>query len=288
MQLFTVAILTGDMSDRVSAGAAVDGSGPALEDLLHGVPDSCWRVSDRAVVPDDPIAIQKRVCEWTDRMHNPVNLILTTGGTGFGIRDVTPEAVSVLLDKHSTGLITAMLVESLKITPLAALSRPVAGVRKNTLILTLPGSKKGSVENLAAILGVLPHAVDLARGVKDAGDDFHRDLSNNPADNFTAVTANKQRSDGCSHHHHHHGIHTHQHSLISLNIPVALRPRESQYPIISFNEAFEIVESHALQLNQLIMPVSDSLIGHVLAETIFAKEMVPAFRASIVDGYAVI
>ncbi|KAJ1549538.1 hypothetical protein HK405_012684 [Cladochytrium tenue] len=148
------------VSDSVSNGTSKDRSSLALKEFAAR---QSWFVLQESVVFDDVEEIRKVLQTWTEQPTR-LDLILTTGGTGFGVRDVTPEAVSPLLEKHAPGLVTAMLTSSLKITPLAALSRPVAGVRGRTLIVTLPGSPKGAVENLEAIASILPHAIDLARG----------------------------------------------------------------------------------------------------------------------------
>jgi molybdopterin adenylyltransferase len=97
-----------------------------------------------------------------------MDLIITTGGTGFGLRDVTPEATLAIIDRSAPGLVEAMRAESLKITPHAMLSRAAAGIRKNTLIINLPGSPKGASENLQVILPVIPHAVSLLQNEPNA------------------------------------------------------------------------------------------------------------------------
>ncbi|KAJ3125976.1 hypothetical protein HK098_007981 [Nowakowskiella sp. JEL0407] len=275
--MFTAGILT--ISDRVSQSLAADASGPALSALLNSSNPQRFSVMKTAVVSDEISEIQKVIMNWCDTIP-PVDLLLTTGGTGFGVRDVTPEAVSPLFTKTSQGLVIAMLNNTLKITPLAALSRPVAGVRNKTVILTLPGSKKGSCENLSAILDVLEHAVELARGDRMAGEKLHKEISgSNGVYEVPAKSSEGQR--GCGHHHHKkHGE--------GYEVPVVLRPRESTFPTIPISEAFSIIDTHAQQLPEVLVPVSDALIGHVLSKDVVAKENVPAFRASVVDGYAVI
>ncbi|KAG2505206.1 hypothetical protein JM16_009049 [Phytophthora kernoviae] len=160
-KVFRAGLLT--ISDRVSAGTSKDLSGPTMADVLHQVHKVQVNVVATKVVADDVDQIQAVVKEWSDL--DTVDLILTSGGTGFSPRDVTPEAIKNVLDKEIPGFPIAMLESSLKITAKAVLSRPVAGIRKNTLIITLPGKPKAVVENFSAIAEVLPHALHLVRDV---------------------------------------------------------------------------------------------------------------------------
>lgn len=152
------AVLT--ISDRCAAGEVEDLSGPALVETLEAqLPGA--QVVATAIVPDEVLGIQAIVRQWADEEH--VALILTTGGTGFTPRDVTPEAVHPLLEREAPGLVVAMLTASLSVTPHAMLSRPVAGIRGQSLIVTLPGSPKGARENLDTLLPALPHGLALLR-----------------------------------------------------------------------------------------------------------------------------
>jgi molybdenum cofactor synthesis domain-containing protein len=144
------------LSDRSTRGERADASGPALADLIRA---RGWSVSKQSILPDDESAISAALTEWAD--GGEVDVILTTGGTGFAPRDVTPEATRKVIQREAPGLAEAMRAESLKKTPHAMLSRAVAGIRGQTLIVNLPGSPKGAVENLQTVLPVLPHAVQL-------------------------------------------------------------------------------------------------------------------------------
>jgi len=124
-----------------------------------------WQVAATKIVPDDPGQIQASILAWTDASAD-INLIVTSGGTGFTENDKTPEAVSQILERQASGLVHAMLSSSLSITPFAAMSRPVAGTRKSTVIITLPGSPKGAVENLTAIIRILPNACIQTAGLQ--------------------------------------------------------------------------------------------------------------------------
>jgi molybdenum cofactor synthesis domain-containing protein len=144
------------VSDRSSRGERKDASGPAL---AQQVVSQGWEISQMEIVPDELLVIQNLLAAWADAGN--LDLILTTGGTGFTPRDITPEATQSIIDRAAPGLAEAMRAASLQITPHAMLSRAVAGIRKRTLIVNLPGSPKAATENLEVILPVLPHAVQL-------------------------------------------------------------------------------------------------------------------------------
>lgn len=144
------------ISDRSSRGERPDASGPAL---VQAVIEAGWQVNQTAIIPDERKVIEETLCQWSDK--DQADVILTTGGTGFAPRDVTPEATVAVVDRLAPGLAEAMRAQSLAVTPHAMLSRATAGIRGHTLIINLPGSPKAAVENLQTILPVLPHAVEL-------------------------------------------------------------------------------------------------------------------------------
>ena len=144
------------VSDGVAAGLREDGSGEALEAILA---EAGYEVT-RDLVPDEADRISAAIIAAAST-HD---LVLTTGGTGFGLRDVTPEATESVLERHAPGLIQAMLAAGLEVTPMAALTRATAGTLGNCLVVNLPGSPKGATENLAAIIDVIPHALQLLGG----------------------------------------------------------------------------------------------------------------------------
>jgi molybdopterin adenylyltransferase len=144
------------ISDRSSRGEREDKSGPALQEKILAFG---WRVNQLDIIPDDLPAIQETLVRWVDSQG--LDVILTTGGTGFSPRDVTPEATHAVIERPAPGLAEAMRAASLKITPHAMLSRAVAGVRGKTLIVNLPGSPTAALENLDVVVPVLPHAVQL-------------------------------------------------------------------------------------------------------------------------------
>ncbi|MEB2335026.1 MAG: molybdopterin adenylyltransferase [Anaerolineaceae bacterium] len=149
-----VGILT--VSDRAARGEREDLSGPAL---ANRVEREGWRVVMKRIVPDDETIICEALSAWADA--DECDLILTTGGSGFAPRDITPEATRAIIQREAPGLAEAMRATSLKTTPHAMLSRGVAGIRRRTLIVNMPGSPKGAVENLDAVIAAVPHAVQL-------------------------------------------------------------------------------------------------------------------------------
>ena len=144
------------VSDRSARGERLDASGPALTER---VTEQGWQVLKADLVPDDLPTLEDILAAWAD--SGDVDVILTTGGTGFSPRDVTPEATASVIERPAPGLAEAMRAASLRITPHAMLSRAIAGIRGRTLIINLPGSPKAALENLEVVLPVLPHAVQL-------------------------------------------------------------------------------------------------------------------------------
>ncbi|HKY55035.1 MAG TPA: MogA/MoaB family molybdenum cofactor biosynthesis protein [Anaerolineales bacterium] len=144
------------LSDRSSRGERADSSGPALARLIEA---EGWSVTKQSLLPDDESSLREILIEWSDSFA--LDVILTTGGTGFSPKDVTPEATRAVIEREAPGLAEAMRAASLKITPHAMLSRIVTGIRKKTLIINLPGSPKGAVESLQVVMPVLNHAIQL-------------------------------------------------------------------------------------------------------------------------------
>ncbi|XP_048841565.1 gephyrin b isoform X3 [Brienomyrus brachyistius] len=174
-----VGVLT--VSDSCFRNLAEDRSGINLKDLVHDPSLLGGTVSAYKIVPDEIDEIKETLMDWCDEKE--LNLILTTGGTGFAPRDVTPEATKEVIEREAPGMALAMLMGSLNVTPLGMLSRPVCGIRGKTLIINLPGSKKGSQECFQFILPALPHAIDLLRDavvkVKEVQDELE-DLPSPP------------------------------------------------------------------------------------------------------------
>ncbi|KAK0207011.1 hypothetical protein DFS33DRAFT_1255556 [Desarmillaria ectypa] len=254
------------VSDTAFKDASADKSGPTLVTLLQEAGLSC---SNRQIVPDEVQQIQHFVKLWSDT--GLVDFIITTGGTGFGVRDRTPEAIAPLLEREASGLVHLLLSTSLKHTPLAALSRPIAGTIKDTLVVTLPGSTKAVTENVQALLqgGVLKHAIELIKG--GTGQQIHSQMG--------------------SSHHHPHDHHGHSIPQPRTNIThdpsasVSTRHRISPFPLISFEDAMDMIITTIKPLEETVTP---SLAGYVLAQDVYASHDVPATPTTNVDGYAVI
>ncbi len=149
-----IGVLT--VSDRSAQGMRADQSGPALE---REVQKRGWRVTRTAIIPDDLVPLRDLLIDWAE--SGEMDVILTTGGTGFSPRDVTPEATLAAIERLAPGLAEAMRSASLEVTPHAMLSRSVAGMRGQTLIINLPGSPKAAIENFEVVSPVLEHAVQL-------------------------------------------------------------------------------------------------------------------------------
>ena len=155
--MIKVGIITA--SDKGSKGEREDRSGEVIKEMVTA---KGWQVIDYVILPDEREQLSQKMKTWCDTGH--VDLILTTGGTGFSKRDCTPEATLDIIEKQVPGIPEAMRYHSLQITPRAMLSRSVAGIRQDTLIVNLPGSPKAVRENLESILGSLEHGIGILKG----------------------------------------------------------------------------------------------------------------------------
>ena len=155
--MFKAAVLT--VSDRCSRGERPDEGGPLVAELLK---NAGYEVIQTMIVPDERGRIEAALRQWCDR--EPVDLIVTTGGTGFAPRDVTPEATIAVCDRLTPGIPEAMRYASMQVTNRAMLSRAAAGIRKGTIIVNLPGSPKAARENLEAVLPALAHGLEMLSG----------------------------------------------------------------------------------------------------------------------------
>uniref|UniRef100_A0A8C0ZEV7 Gephyrin n=1 Tax=Cyanistes caeruleus TaxID=156563 RepID=A0A8C0ZEV7_CYACU len=167
------------VSDSCFRNLAEDRSGINLKDLVQDPSLLGGTISAYKIVPDEIEEIKETLIDWCDEKE--LNLILTTGGTGFAPRDVTPEATKEVIEREAPGMALAMLMGSLNVTPLGMLSRPVCGIRGKTLIINLPGSKKGSQECFQFILPALPHAIDLLRDAIVKVKEVHDELEDLPS-----------------------------------------------------------------------------------------------------------
>ena len=155
--MYTAAVIT--ISDKGYRGERVDTSGPNLCNILK---KKGYDVVYSSILPDDKEMIQAELCKCADELG--IALVLTTGGTGFSPRDITPEATMAVVERPTPGIPEAMRAESLKITPKGCLSRSAAGIRKRSLIINLPGSRKASEENILAVIDAVDHGLEMLLG----------------------------------------------------------------------------------------------------------------------------
>ncbi|KAM9569627.1 gephyrin a isoform 7-T7 [Salvelinus alpinus] len=249
-----VGILT--VSDSCFRNLAEDRSGVNLKDLVHDPSLLGGVISSYKIVPDEIDEIKETLVDWCDEKE--LNLILTTGGTGFAPRDVTPEATKEVIEREAPGMALAMLMGSLQVTPLGMLSRPVCGIRGKTLIINLPGSKKGSQECFQFILPALPHAIDLLRDADVKVKDVHEALEDLPSPppplsppvtlNSIACTQTEDKGVQCedddddeddekmkdrclmsTEHHHAHHLHSHGHNSHITAAAIAAKKGKPQH-----------------------------------------------------------
>ncbi|KAK3714396.1 hypothetical protein QZH41_020633, partial [Actinostola sp. cb2023] len=266
----SVGILT--VSDRCFKGKAEDRSGPNLTKLVLENASLKIKNVEHDCVPDvikeikNNVVLQSVLCKWSD--IDQLHLVLTTGGTGFSPRDITPEATRQVLDRVAPGLSQHMISESLKVTPLAILSRPVCGMRNKTLIINLPGSVKGSQvsECFQFILPVLPHALDILNDSPKASI-THQSMAQ-------PIVKSQQE-------------HVCPHKCVKDLSKVAERDRHSPYPLVPMDKAINIVMQQADCLGTQYTDTQDAT-GCVLAEDVHSATPFPPFPASIKDGYAVL
>ena len=154
----TVGILT--ISDRGARAEREDKSGPAIKEIMERINA---RVIEYQIVPDDPEKIKETLIEWSEK---GIDLILTTGGTGFSPKDFTPEATREVIERETPGISEAIRAYGMKKTPRAMLSRAISGIRKSSLIINLPGSERGVRESMEVILPVLPHGIEIMKGIE--------------------------------------------------------------------------------------------------------------------------
>ncbi|KAJ6646447.1 Molybdenum cofactor synthesis protein cinnamon [Pseudolycoriella hygida] len=253
----SVGILT--ISDSCSKGSAIDASGPHLKELVQAQFNPKFIQYD--IIPDDMDKIENTLLYYADVLH--LNLVLTTGGTGFSHRDVTPEATKKILDKEAPQLQLAMSLASLEKTKFAVLSRAVSGIRKQSLIINMPGSKKAVSECFESVRDVLSHAIELIRNDLEQVQSVHRCVQD--AQSHPPNKAEKTKS-----------------------LPRHICPhktgtgdgidRNSPYPMIGVEEARRIILSKLRQYNR----------NEIASFTSFESPLdLPPFRASIKDGYAV-
>ncbi|CAH0556427.1 unnamed protein product [Brassicogethes aeneus] len=243
----TFGILT--VSDRCFKGESKDTSGPRLEqEILNKFPMA--KIAEKHIVPDEVEEIKECLKRFVFQSYN---VILTTGGTGFSQRDVTPEATKQIIEREANGLSHVMTSKSLEKTQYAMLSRAVCGIKNTTIIINLPGSEKAAAECFGFISESLPHAVSVLTGKKLEVEKAHKDV---------------QRTS-------------------KVKIDASKRDRHSTYPMLEVDAATALVLNECAATNKTEEILVEESLYRILANDIFAKAPVPPFEASIKDGYAV-
>ncbi|PWN51198.1 hypothetical protein IE53DRAFT_328863 [Violaceomyces palustris] len=310
-QAYSVAVLT--VSDTAYLNRELDRSGPLISQTLgQHYPDS-FTIDHQSILPDDPSRISAAVTNWIDQLG--VRLVITTGGTGFGLRDTTPEAIAPLITRQTPALTHALTSYSLTKTPLAALSRLVTGIREpptshqatsQSLIVTLPGSSKAVKECLDVLLGsrqasqpgpnILLHALDLLCG--GSGSEVHKSMG---APGYAASPSSLTFTDriststdtgqahtcGRNHGHLHSGLHVHQtprprtvpsdrFKTHDFSAGPTFRHRTSPYPIITLDEALSLIDKHTSQPDQGLAATVLLPVNSSLAGFILAEDIVAA------------
>ncbi|KAM3964003.1 LOW QUALITY PROTEIN: molybdenum cofactor synthesis protein cinnamon [Aphomia sociella] len=249
-----VAVIT--ISDTCFKNNSKDASGPCLASLEKIFPEANLHT---IIIPDEKEIIERELKYFSE---SNIDLILTTGGTGLSLRDVTPEATKAIINREVPAISVALTLESLKKTPMAMLSRSVAGIRDRTLIINFPGSKKAVIECFEVIRPVLPHAISLIKNEQAEVRSLHNSM---------------QFGHACPHQ-----------SNVDIT-KVAFRPRESPFPMLEMSEAWKLVDSVMEQWTERLEIISiEEAMGRVVAQPLHAKEPMPPFPASVKDGYACI
>lgn len=245
-----VAVIT--ISDTCFKNHSKDTSGPALAEFAKELfPNANLHT---IIIPDEKEIIERELKYFCE---SNLDLVLTTGGTGLTPRDVTPEATKAVLHKEIPGIITAITVASLEKTPMAQLSRAVAGVRDKTLIVNFPGSKKAVIECFEVVKPILPHAIAMIHDEKEQVSSIHKSMQFKHTCDSSTVDVSK----------------------------VALRPRESPFPLFEMAEAWDTVNNIMLGWRERVEIVTiEEGLGRVVAQQLCAREPMPPFPASVKDG----
>lgn len=246
-----VAVIT--ISDTCFKDNSKDTSGPAIAGFVKDLfPEANLHT---IIIPDEKEIIERELKYFSE---TNLDLVLTTGGTGLSSRDVTPEATKAVIHREVPAISVAITLASLKKTPMAMLSRSVAGIRDKTLIINFPGSKKAVVECFEVVKPVLTHAISL----------IHNELAE-----VRSIHNSMQFTQVC-----------HHHSLVDIS-KVALRPRESPFPMLEMTDAWKVVDEVMQQwIGSYEIVTLEEGLGRVVGQTLLAKEPMPPFTASVKDG----
>ncbi|CBY10280.1 unnamed protein product [Oikopleura dioica] len=236
------------------------------------------------IVPDEQDEIEQILRIWSD--VNKVDLILTSGGTGFSKRDVTPEATRNVIEKEANGMVIAMMQYSLTKTPMAMLSRAVAGIRGTTLIINLPGSSKGALECFESVAGQIPHAIDLLQNSANCAEIQSKmnglAFSPSPELKISSPVKIKQTGHVCPHK----KKKSVNFKKTTITDNPARRDRKSPWPMLSVQEALRLIFENSQKVSSEEIDCRKAM-GRIISDKIEARVPLPPFPASIKDGYAV-
>ncbi|KAJ9492521.1 hypothetical protein VN97_g683 [Penicillium thymicola] len=289
MEIKSAAILI--ISDEASKDPTLDRAASALAPIL--VKEEKWELTAIRIVPNNVLQIQQAVCDWTSG-PNWHHLILLSAVTGLVGKDHTAEAVTLLINRQAPIPFQGMIAEFLKFTPFTKLERSIVGVREKTLIVSLSGFPKGAKENIEAVMKLLPHVFP----------QYHRSLHTtglNKSNNEAGVTISQHPTQSQLEPYHHHHAHGHLIRKAHTSPPHCPRSKSNRpamglnqryhpcfSPTLSVEEALRVIREQTPAPIAVGTPVTTSIIGSVIAEDVYASEMLPAYPTSLVDGYAIV
>ena len=242
---YTAAVIT--VSDKGSRGERKDTSGPAICAMLE---QAGWQVVHTAIVPDEPDEIRSELVRCTD--EKKLHLVLTTGGTGFSPRDVTPEVTKSVIERETPGIPEVMRAESMKITPRGCLSRSVAGIRGRSMIVNLPGSEKAARENLACVLGAIGHGMDMLQsaGSADCAAPAEKKNHNDEVPSMDAMLKEAKRQPGAEEC----GMYLFHNGVVRATAKAQARQGEDKPAVTGMHFHYDVEAVRRAEQNTLEMP----------------------------------
>ncbi|KAJ5816261.1 hypothetical protein N7447_008494 [Penicillium robsamsonii] len=280
------------VSDEASTDPTMDRGADTLAPIL--AKEGKWELSAIRIVPNNVLQIQQALCDWTSG-PNWHHLLFLSAAAALAVKDITPEAVTPLIHRHATSLFHRIIADSLEFTPSAKLERLVVDIREKTLIISLPQSSKGAMEDLGVVMSLLPHVIPPnPHSLHTSG---MKKLNNETG---VTIAQHLPQSQLQPYHHHHHA---HGHPIRkAYTSPPDRSQSKSNRPAMGLNQRYRPCANSMLSVEEALRvireqtpapivvktPVTTSIIGSVIAEDVYASEMIPAYPTSLVDGYAII